>query len=157
MSLPASLPYNATVRLMTPVIPYCLEVLLPSCLNLVIPLDRLLVRWGHASLRRPFTFLSLGRDAHASRSPIPSLRLLLFSRQTLLPQRLPIRPMVNIVVCDPPVLSLVLGYSLILVVAWLRVKGDDVPGVEQTWDVAEGAEENIYQRICGTDATFDPN
>ena len=65
--------------------------------------------------------------------------------------------MVHIVVCDPSVLALVVGYGLVFVVVGFRVEGDDVPSVKEAWDVAEGAEEDVDEAISGADAGFDPN
>lgn len=39
----------------------------------------------------------------------------------------------------------------------LRVQRDDVPGVQQTRDVAEHAEEDVDERVGGADAGFDPD
>lgn len=65
--------------------------------------------------------------------------------------------MVHVVVRDPPVLALVVGYGLVFVVVGFRVQRDDVPGVEEARDVSEGAKENVYEAVGGADAGFDPN
>lgn len=50
-------------------------------------------------------------------------------RLILLPQRFVAGLMVHIVVSDPPVLALVVGYGLVFVVIGFGVEGDDVPSV----------------------------
>lgn len=44
---------------------------------------------------------------------------------------------------------------VIVVVFW--VDGDDVPGVYQAGNVAENAEEDIYEGVRRADARFDPD
>ena len=75
----------------------------------------------------------------------------------LLPQRFAAGLVVHIVICDSPVLALVARYGLIFVIVGLGVKGDDVPGVDETWEVAEGAEEDVDEAVGGADAGFDPD
>lgn len=51
------------------------------------------------------------------------------------------------------------GTALEVVVAGggrVRVLGDDVPGVQQAGDEAEGAEEDVDQGVGGAEAGFDP-
>lgn len=48
---------------------------------------------------------------------------------------------------------LVLWY---LGVVGFRVDGDDVPGVEEAWDVAQYAEGDVDEGISAADATLDP-
>lgn len=75
----------------------------------------------------------------------------------VLPQRFAIGLLVHIVVRDAPVLALVVGYGLVFVVVGFGVEGDDVPGVEEAGDVAEGAEEDVDEAVGGADARFDPD
>jgi len=35
--------------------------------------------------------------------------------------------------------------------------GNDVPGVEETWDVSEDAEQNVDERVCAADSALDPD
>ena len=65
--------------------------------------------------------------------------------------------MVHIVIRDPPIFALVVGYGLVFVVVGFRVEGDDVPGVEEAGDVAEGAEEDVDEAVGGANARFDPD
>lgn len=78
-------------------------------------------------------------------------------RLILLPQRFATGLVVHIVVCDPPVLALVVGYGLVFIIVGFGVEGDDVPGVKEAGDVAEGAEEDVDEAVSGTDAGFDPD
>ena len=75
----------------------------------------------------------------------------------LLPQRFVAGLLVHIVVSDPPVLALVIGYVLVFVVVGFRVEGDDVPSVQEAGNVAEGAEQDVDEAVGGADAGFDPN
>lgn len=75
----------------------------------------------------------------------------------LLPQRLAAGLVVHIIVRDPAVLALVVGYGLVFVVVGFGVEGDDVPGVQEAGDVAEGAEEDVDEAVGGADAGFDPD
>ena len=65
--------------------------------------------------------------------------------------------MIDVIVRDPAVLALVVGHGLVLVVVGFGVEGDDVPGVEEAGDVAEGAEEDVDEAVGGADAGFDPD
>lgn len=65
--------------------------------------------------------------------------------------------MVHVVVRHPPILALVVGYGLVFVVVGFGVEGDDVPGVQEAGDVAEGAEEDVDEAVGGADAGFDPD
>ena len=66
---------------------------------------------------------------------------------------------VDVVIRDAaPVLALVGGDGLVfVVVVGFRVEGDDVPGVEEAGDVAEGAKEDVDEAVGGADAGFDPD
>ena len=71
--------------------------------------------------------------------------------------------MVHIVVRDAAATALapVTGghgvVSVVVVVVGFGVEGDDVPGVEEAGDVAEGAEEDVDEGVGGADAGFDPD
>lgn len=73
-------------------------------------------------------------------------------RLILLPQCFVTGLVVHIVVRDSPVLTLVAGYGLVFIIVGFRVEGDDVPGVEEAWDVAEGAEKDVDEAVSGADA-----
>ena len=73
-------------------------------------------------------------------------------RQTLLPQGFTTRPVVDIIICDPSIFALVIGNGLILVVARLRVQGDDVPGMDEPRKVAKNAEEDVNERVRAADS-----
>ena len=75
----------------------------------------------------------------------------------LLPQRFAVGRLVHIVIRDTAVLALVVGYGLVFVIVGFGVEGDDVPGVEEAGDVAEGAEEDVDEAVGGADAGFDPD
>ena len=56
----------------------------------------------------------------------------------------------------------VLGFSIVdrdalVFIFGFGVERDDVPGVQQAGNVAEGAEEDVDQGVGGADARFDPN
>ena len=132
-----------------------------SLLHFVVPLNSLFVRRRHTSLSAlPSCLLSLLLRHRA----VPSLLLrssnihvLAPVRLILLPQRFAAGLVVHIVVCDSPILALVVGYGLVLIIVGFRVEGDDVPGVDEAWDVAESAEEDVDEAVSGTDAGFDPD
>lgn len=66
--------------------------------------------------------------------------------------------MIDVVIRDTPVLTLVVGKgSVFVVVVGLWVERDDVPGVEEAGDVAEGAEEDVDEAVGGANAGFDPD
>ncbi len=44
-----------------------------------------------------------------------------------------------------------------IVVIALGIAGDDVPGVQQSRQVAEHAQQNVDERVTGADAGLDPN
>ena len=46
---------------------------------------------------------------------------------------------------------------LALLAAGFRVQGDDVPGVQEAWDEAEAAEQEVDDRVGGADADFHPH
>ena len=73
-------------------------------------------------------------------------------RQTLLPQGFTTRPVVDIIICDPSIFALVIGDGLILIVARLRVQGDDVPGMDEPGKVAKNAEEDVNERVRAADS-----
>jgi len=62
----------------------------------------------------------------------------------------------DVVVCDPTASTLGVGDRLIFV-HWVRVAGDDVPGMDKAREVAKAAEGDIDEGIGGTEADFDPN
>ena len=78
-------------------------------------------------------------------------------RLILLPQGFITRLVVHVVIRDAAILALVVGDGLVFVVVGFRVEGDDIPGVEETGDVAEGAEEDVDEAVGGADAGFDPD
>ena len=78
-------------------------------------------------------------------------------RLVLLAQGFATGLVIHIVVRDSPVLALVVGYGLIFVIVGFGVEGDDVPGVKEAGDVAEGAEEDVDEAVGGADAGFDPD
>ena len=78
-------------------------------------------------------------------------------RLILLPWRFVAGLVVHIVVSDPSVLALVIGYGLVFIVVGFGVEGDDVPGVDEAGDVAEGAKEDVDEAVSGADAGFDPD
>ena len=78
-------------------------------------------------------------------------------RLVLLPQGFVAGLVVHIVVRDSPVLALVVGYGLVFILVGFGVEGDDVPGVKEARDVAEGAEEDVDETVGGADAGFDPD
>ena len=64
------------------------------------------------------------------------------------------RTMTDVVVRDRAVLGVTLRYGAILVGFW--VLGDDEPGMDQTGQKAEHAQENIDDGVRTADASFDP-
>lgn len=78
-------------------------------------------------------------------------------RLILLPQTFVTGLVVHIVACDSPVLALVVGYGLVFMFVGFRIEGDDIPGVKEAWNVAEGAEENVDEAVSCADAGFDPD
>jgi len=60
-----------------------------------------------------------------------------------------------VVVCDSAVATLRVVNRLVFVHR-IRVPGDDVPGVDQTRDVAEATEGDINEGVSSTEANFDP-
>ena len=65
--------------------------------------------------------------------------------------------MVYIVVRNSPILAPVVGNTLVFVIVGFGVEGNDVPGMQQAGNVAEGAEKDVDEAVSGTDAGFDPN
>ena len=65
--------------------------------------------------------------------------------------------MVHIVVSDSSILAPVAGNGLVFVIVGFRVEGDDVPGVQEAGDVAEGAEQDVDEAVRRADAGFDPD
>ena len=65
--------------------------------------------------------------------------------------------MVHIVVSDSSILALIVGNALVFVIVGFGVEGDDVPGMQQAGNVAEGAEKDVDEAVSGADAGFDPN
>ena len=137
-----------------------------SPLDFVIPLNCLLVRRRHASLSalpsRLLLLLALRWRRHSAISPLLLLRTssidtLATAGLVLLPRALAIGLMVHIVIGDAAVLALVVGHGLVLVIVGFGVEGDDVPGVEEAGDVAEGTEEDVDEAVGGADAGFDPD
>ena len=63
--------------------------------------------------------------------------------------------MSDVVICDSTVGALGVADGLVFT-HWVRVAGDDVPGVDEAGDVAEAAEGDIDERVGGTEADFDP-
>jgi hypothetical protein len=59
------------------------------------------------------------------------------------------------VVCDSTVGALGVADGLVFV-HWVRVAGDDVPGMDEAGDIAEAAEGDIDEGVSGTEADFDP-
>jgi hypothetical protein len=57
---------------------------------------------------------------------------------------------------DPMVGALRVGDRLVLRY-WIRVSRDNVPGVDEAWDVAETAEGDVDQGVGGAEARFDPD
>jgi hypothetical protein len=57
---------------------------------------------------------------------------------------------------DPMVGALRVGDRLIPR-RWIRVSRNNVPGVDEAWDVAETAEGDVDQRVGGAEARFDPD
>ena len=145
-----------------------------SPLHLVIPLNGLLIRRRHPSLSalpsRPLLPLLL-----RGHGPIPPLLLRSshIAPLPLLPQTFAAGLMVHVVVGDAAAaaaatataLALVAGghdvvsvvVAVAVVVVGFGVEGDDVPGVEEAGDVAEGAEEDVDEGVGGADAGFDPD
>lgn len=52
---------------------------------------------------------------------------------------------------------LAISRERLVLVWWLGVLGDDVPGVQQAGDQAENAEEDVDQGVCAADTAFDPD
>lgn len=109
------------------------------------------------------------RTGTALASMLPTGGLLTLDRSTLLwrrphrvgrpvtlvlPRSLGTRPVVHVVVCHRAPLAAVLGYA---VVVGLRIRGDDVPGVQQARDEAEAAEGDVDERVGAAEAAFDPD
>jgi hypothetical protein len=61
----------------------------------------------------------------------------------------------DVVICDSTVGALGVADGLVFT-HWVRVAGDDVPGVDEAGDVAEAAEGDIDEGVCGAEADFDP-
>ena len=137
--------------------------LLYSSLHLVIPLNRLLIRRRHSFLSAlpSRTLLPLLLRRHGPITPL-LLRPSHIPTLPLLPQPLAAGLVVHIVVRDAAALAPVAGgYGVVsvvvVVVVGFGVEGDDVPGVEEAGDVAEGAEEDVDEGVGGADAGFDPD
>lgn len=84
-----------------------------------------------------------------------TIRPLLASRSSSLAALL-LLPAVDVVIGDVTVLAAVAGQGFV-VVARLRVGGDDVPGVQQAGDVPQYAQPKIDQRVGRAETTFDPD
>ena len=131
----------------------------------MIPLNRLLIRWRHPTLRALPSILLLRHRSIPPLLPLlrsrhirtlPSLRLAILLPQPLATGLL----VVHIVVRDTaPVLALVgRGNSLVAVlVVGLGIERDYVPGVEKAGNITESAEEDVYEAIGGANAAFDPD
>ena len=131
-----------------------------SLLHLVVSLNRLLIRGWHTSLSAlPSCLLSLllGNGAIPPLLRSSNMHMLATVRLILLPWRFVAGLVVHIVVSDPSVLALVIGYGLVFIVVGFGVEGDDVPGVDEAGDVAEGAKEDVDEAVSGADAGFDPD
>ena len=63
--------------------------------------------------------------------------------------------MSDVVICDSTVGALGVLDGLVFA-HWVRVAGDDVPGVNKAGDVAEAAEGDIDEGVGGANADFDP-
>ena len=63
--------------------------------------------------------------------------------------------MSDIVICDPTASALRVVDGLVSV-RWVRVAGDDVPGMDEAGEVAEAAEGDIDEGVGGTETDFDP-
>jgi hypothetical protein len=74
--------------------------------------------------------------------PLPLLLLLLRRPNIIVRHRSPLAAVVN---------------AFIGVIAGFGVFGDDVPRVEETGDVAEDAEADVYEGVGGAEAAFDPD
>jgi hypothetical protein len=62
----------------------------------------------------------------------------------------------DVVICDPTASALGVRDRLVFV-HWVRVAGDDVPGMDKAREVAKAAEGDIDEGVGGTEADFDPN
>lgn len=63
--------------------------------------------------------------------------------------------MSDVVICDSTVGALGVADGLVIA-RWVRVAGDDVPGMDKAGDVAEAAEGDIDEGVGGAEADFDP-
>ena len=61
----------------------------------------------------------------------------------------------DVVIRDSTVSALGVVDGLVFV-HWVRVAGDDVPGMDEAGDVAEAAEGDIDEGVSGAEADFDP-
>lgn len=78
-------------------------------------------------------------------------------RRALLPWGFTARPMVDIVVCDSPVLALILGDGFVLVVARLRIQRNDVPGMNEARNVPEYAKKDVDEGVSRAYSALDPD
>lgn len=63
--------------------------------------------------------------------------------------------MSDVVICDLTVGALGVADGLVIA-RWVRVAGNDVPGVDKAREVAEAAEGDIDEGVGGAEADFDP-
>lgn len=145
-----------------------------SSLNLVIPLDSLLVTWWYplvSSRGAPLLWhrcrcrgRSRGRCRCSGtvctctvRSPIP------FRRGRF---RLRLRPSLLLLLIDLIIISsnpagasltTVVGNLFVRIVGLLRIGGDDVPGMDETGEETKNAQGDIYEGVNRAKATFDPD
>ena len=61
----------------------------------------------------------------------------------------------DVVVCDSVTASFVVDGFVVIVV--FGEAGNDVPGVQETWQISEAAKGDVYERIGGADTPFDPD
>ena len=135
----------------------------------MIPFDRLLVTRRHSPATsslptvavRLLWRLSLSRPHSLIHASIALLLASLPSSDTavaLLPTvtTLLLRGS-DVVICYPAsCFTAIVGYGLVGI-GGLGVFGDDVPSVQETWDVPKHAEEDVDERISGAETGFDPD
>lgn len=68
----------------------------------------------------------------------------------------------DIVICDATVLdvaSVILGEGRIagVIIVWLGILENDIPGVQEARDIGETAESKVDDRVSRTEAYFDPH
>jgi hypothetical protein len=61
----------------------------------------------------------------------------------------------DVVICDRTASTLGVVDGLVFI-HWVRVAGDDVPGMDEAGEVTEAAEGDIDEGVSGTEADFDP-